>query len=91
MIVITQRPIMVVFCRFGTLLRSITPPLLSPNSPHYGSKSNVRVYLRIVCVTFYFLFFDSFFFFVLTKSDNTNSGKYFSLFLFFSYVRLSAS
>lgn len=61
--IVIQRPIMAMFCRFGTLLRSITPPLLSPNSPHYGSKSIVVAFIfvyRSNRVTFYFS--DDFFF-----------------------------
>lgn len=79
-VIVIQRPIMVMFCRFGTLLRSITPPLLSPNSPHYGSKSIARVYSCIVYPCSFFTFY-LFIFFLINRL-----GKIFLF--FFLYVRI---
>lgn len=74
---------MVMFCRFGTLLRSITPPLLSPNSPHYGSKSIARVYSCIVYPCSFFTFC-LFIFFLINRL-----GKIFLFFFLRSYLSTS--
>lgn len=84
-VIVIQRPIMVMFCRFGTLLRSITPPLLSPNSPHYGSKSIARVYSCIVYPCSFFTFY-LFIFFLINRL-----GKIFLFFSFFVRSYLSTS
>ena len=79
------------FCRFEvdtgeTLSRSITSPLLSPNSLHNGSKSTESIYLYRQRATFYSIGNSGqlFFHVKLVQKDNVLSP----LFLFLSFYRL---